>query len=151
MQTVKEDRLQKMFIQVNKMFSEEIYYKFMIGNEPTFTKFVMDNINGMCWNMHSWVWSKRPDRKEVIIGLAMVPKNWFQHLKFDLFEKYPKVDRFLSKILHPKIRYYFIVKMKTIEIKRTIELQTFYPTIKILNHEPYLNVVEVNNASEGFD
>lgn len=145
METVKEDRLQKTFIEVNKMFSEYEFDKYMIGNEATFNKFVMDNINGMCWNMHSWVWARKPDRKEVIIGSYTHPDGWFQMLKWEVHSKLIRYKRFevIAKLIEPKLKH--------VVIKREIDLQTFYPTMRILNHEPYLNVVEVNNASEGID
>ncbi len=141
MDKITEITLQQLRIECTKTISSKELERFC--NDLRLNTVMPEMIDGMVIQLSGWVWAKKPDRKEVITGLAMVPRNWFEHLKFDLFSKVPNLDKFLGKVLPNKIRWYFICKMKTIEIKREIELQTFYPTLNMLSHKPYITLVEL--------
>ncbi len=150
MDSIKETTLQQLRIVCNKVITSKQLEHFC--NNLTVNNYIPETIDGMLIQLSGWVWAKKPDRKEVITGIALVPKNGYQHLKgdlFNLFYKWKPTYWITWKLLNKGIFKH--VKLKEIKIKREIELQTFYPTLNILSHEPYLTLVELETDNKYYE
>ncbi len=142
MNSITETTLQQLRIECNKVITSKELEHFC--NNLGLNMVMPEMIDGMLIQLSGWVWSKKPDRKEVITGIALVPKNSYQHLKGDLFNllyKWKPTYWLTWKLLNKGIFKH--VKCKEIIMKTEIELQTFYPTVNMLSHKPYLTLVEL--------
>ena len=101
-------------------------------NEASIDIFIPEMMDAFVVQLNGWVWANRKDRKEIITGSIQIPDGWFNHFKLYL---YTKGYKFLYKYIKWKIEL----------VSTEVDVQVFYPTVKILNNDPYLVITEVES------
>jgi hypothetical protein len=134
---IKEVVLQKLQVVTNNVISKR---ELKGINELTFNTILPATMEAMVIQLYGWVWAQKPERKEVYNVTFLYPNGWWNHLKCDLVERWPKLLKIIG-----------YGKLKEYPIEVNVDVQIFYPELNHYEAGQHLTMVKLVRSKFHFD